>query len=39
MLLMEGCYATGQLFGEGGPAGAAELAATALIAAETGAAV
>jgi len=35
LLLMEGCYATGQLFGPGGPAQAAEMAAAALIAAET----
>ncbi len=31
MLLMEGAYATGQLFGEGGPAGHVADAADALI--------
>jgi AcrR family transcriptional regulator len=38
LLLMEGCYATGQLFGPGGPAAVVEYTAAALIAADTGAA-
>ena len=36
LLLMEGCYATGQLFGPGGPAAVVEYTAAALIAADTG---
>ena len=39
LLLMEGCYATGQLFGPGGPAAVVEYTAAALIAADTGVAV
>lgn len=31
LLLMEGCFTTGQLFGQGGPAGAAPAVAAALI--------